>query len=101
MPVGASLSSAITSSVANISSTAVVAAAPVLVRQEEQKEPQKSVQKLAWGKNIKPPSMVLDEDVNGFKKNKKNRGGGQGKGKKKKARTFLNLLPIAIKFVVE
>lgn len=45
--------------------------------------------------------MVLDEDVNGFKKNKKNRGGGQGKGKKKKARTFLNLLPIAIKFVVE
>lgn len=84
---------------ANLSSTAVIAAAPVLVNTNDHKEPEKPVQKLAWGKNIKPPSMVLDENVNGFKSNRKNKNGGQGKGRKKKARILSSpLCPVIESF---
>lgn len=85
LPVGAQLADV--SSTASVSATAVVFAEPELrpVEQEQPKEPEPP-SGLGWGKKIKPPSMVLDEDVNGFKSKRKNQGGGGGgkrKGKKK------------------
>jgi len=44
-----------------------------------------------WGKKVKPPSMVLDEDVNGFRTTQKKRN--TGKGKKNK----VNLLYLTLK----
>jgi hypothetical protein len=53
-----------------------------------------------WGKKVKPPSMVLDENVNGYRTQKKRGGGaGGGKGRNKKVsgvrslvfQSFLNL----------
>jgi splicing factor 45 len=59
-----------------LSSTAVVSAPPTLTE-----PPKPATQDThAWGKKVKPPSMVLDEDVNGYKANhRKNRGKGKNK----------------------
>ncbi|KAJ2916033.1 hypothetical protein MD484_g4356, partial [Candolleomyces efflorescens] len=71
-----------------MSATAVVFAAPVLnntaVKTEHQESaaPNATTTSQGWGKKVKPPSMVLDEDVNGFKSQK--RKVGKGKGKKNK-----------------
>jgi hypothetical protein len=65
-----------------LSATAVVSAPPTL-NIDPPKSTIEETQRDGWGKKVKPPSMVLDEDVNGFKAshNKKHRGG-KGKGKK-------------------
>ncbi|KAL5533363.1 hypothetical protein ACEPAF_5139 [Sanghuangporus sanghuang] len=86
LPVGAQFSET------SVSATAVVVAEPVLNIPEPEKEKAKETEEpneatgLGWGKKIKPPSMVLDEDVNGFKANRKknNAGSGKRKGKKNK-----------------
>ncbi|KAJ7685108.1 hypothetical protein DFH06DRAFT_1463219 [Mycena polygramma] len=72
LPVGAALTSIATPAI--VSSTAVVFAPPALVE-----PPKDAVPEPGWGKKVKPPSMVLDEDVNGYKAshNKK-----KGKGRK-------------------
>ena len=51
-----------------------------------------------WGKKVKPPSMVLDEDVNGFKSQRGNKKSGGGK-KHKKVRTLCTHAPMTI-FIV-
>ncbi|KAG6832369.1 hypothetical protein H0H92_002637 [Tricholoma furcatifolium] len=84
LPAGAAVTSTTTKPAASsLSSTAVVFAPPVLVEPpkpadepEQQPQPQQG-----WGKKVKPPSMVLDEDVNGFKASH-NKRKGKGKGKK-------------------
>lgn len=71
---------------ATLSATAIVSAPPVLVTLDPTTNTitEESQQQQGWGKKVKPPSMVLDEDVNGFKSTgqKKRAGGGGGKGKK-------------------
>ncbi|KAF7338360.1 DNA-damage-repair/toleration protein DRT111, chloroplastic [Mycena venus] len=83
LPVGAALTSIATPAV--VSSTAVVFAPPVLVEPQAAKDPA-AEPGAGWGKKVKPPSMVLDEDVNGYKAshNKKKGAGGKGKGRKNK-----------------
>ncbi|KAJ2930802.1 hypothetical protein H1R20_g6286, partial [Candolleomyces eurysporus] len=72
-----------------MSSTAIVFAAPVLnnttaaAKPEGQESATPNTTSQGWGKKVKPPSMVLDEDVNGFKASQK-RKVGKGKGKKSK-----------------
>ncbi|KAJ7452503.1 hypothetical protein B0H11DRAFT_2161585 [Mycena galericulata] len=77
LPVGAALTT--TAAAAVVSSTAVVFAPPALVEPPKDLAPDPG-----WGKKVKPPSMVLDEDVNGFKAshNKKKGPGGKGRGRK-------------------
>jgi splicing factor 45 len=87
LPVGAAFASA------SVSSTAVIFAPPTLVEPEKEKvDPiptaDDTPQGQGWGKKVKPPSMVLDEDVNGFKSNQK-RKVGKGKNKKVKSHFFL------------
>jgi splicing factor 45 len=83
------------SSTAVISSTAVVFSPPVMNEGNAsgapnvQSTPAGAMQ--GWGKKVKPPSMVLDEDVNGFKASQKKRHA--GKGKKNKVSPVLILLP--------
>ncbi|KAJ7046699.1 hypothetical protein C8F04DRAFT_1217193 [Mycena alexandri] len=77
LPVGAALTTLSTPAV--VSSTAVVFAPPALV--EPSKDP---ASEPGWGKKVKPPSMVLDEDVNGYKASHNKRKGGKGKGRKNK-----------------
>jgi splicing factor 45 len=73
----------------SISATAVVAAPPTLVDISTPALPDAtpvpgpgSSLKSGWGKKVKPPSMVLDDDVNGFRGNPKRKGGGGKKNKK-------------------
>ncbi|CCM05042.1 uncharacterized protein FIBRA_07244 [Fibroporia radiculosa] len=86
LPVGAAVTTAAAalSSAATISSTAVVFAPPALVDPAKQDEPKPQAQGQGWGKKVKPPSMVLDEDINGFKAQRGERRGGGGKKKGKK-----------------
>nr|VWP00127.1 Tetrahydroxynaphthalene reductase (EC (T4HN reductase) (THNR) [Ganoderma boninense] len=83
---------------ATISSTAVVFAPPSLVESKSAKSEDSSsapsgAPGQGWGRKVKPPSMVLDEDVNGYKGRKSGKrdaagaggaGGGKKKGKKNK-----------------
>ena len=68
----------------SISATAVVAAPPTLVDAPALPEPTPvpGSLKSGWGKKVKPPSMVLDDDVNGFRGNPKRKGGGGKKNKR-------------------
>ncbi|KAI0081385.1 hypothetical protein K474DRAFT_1613500 [Panus rudis PR-1116 ss-1] len=83
------LAAAAVSSTATVSSTAVIYAPPSLVDVTRATSNEASEQQPAtsqgWGKKIKPPSMVLDEDVNGFRATRGGKKGGAGgkKGKKK------------------
>ncbi|KAI6028824.1 hypothetical protein F5J12DRAFT_961299 [Pisolithus orientalis] len=88
------------SSSSTVSATAVIYAPPELITpntdQAEDKEDAASAagwrKKEGWGKKVKPPSMVLDEDINGFRtQQRQRRGGGGKKGKKNK-----NAQPIAM-----
>ncbi|KAF8894513.1 hypothetical protein BD779DRAFT_1669011 [Infundibulicybe gibba] len=74
LPAGAAVTTT-----TGLSSTAVVFAPPALI---ESKPPAQDAQTQGWGKKVKPPSMVLDEDVNGFKHTHNKKKGGKGKGKK-------------------
>ncbi|OJT12236.1 DNA-damage-repair/toleration protein DRT111, chloroplastic [Trametes pubescens] len=92
LPVGASVTVANAGS-ATISSTAVVFAPPALVEPSTSK-PEAPVQSGApgqgWGRKVKPPSMILDDDINGFKAQKGGkREGGKKKGKKNKIQQAL------------
>ncbi|KAJ4488130.1 hypothetical protein J3R30DRAFT_3695776 [Lentinula aciculospora] len=88
LPVGAALATANpVSATASVSSTAVVFAPPSLVDPEKSEtapvvEDTHVPPSSGWGKKVKPPSMVLDEDVNGYKSKKRK----VGKGKNKKNR---------------
>lgn len=83
---------------ATISSTAIVFAPPSLVNittpaKADDTEPSGQ----GWGRKVKPPSMVLDEDVNGFKAkrvDKKDGGGGKKKGKKVRRCPSLHLMAL-------
>ena len=99
LPAGAVTSSALpqgapATASAIISSTAVVFAPPSLVAPAQQPAstlPEAQAQSSqGWGKKVKPPSMVLDEDVNGFKTRRggKKAGGAKGKGKKVRSIPF-------------
>ncbi|KAG2078031.1 hypothetical protein BDR04DRAFT_1226835 [Suillus decipiens] len=73
-----------------LSATAVVFAPPELVTTDQQEEVKDNTvqkdstwrKKEGWGKKVKPPSMILDEDINGFKAQHKRRAGGGGGGRK-------------------
>lgn len=96
LPVGVSVLSTTTAPpnvpTIGISSTAVVFAPPSLISPPEapsttEAPPTSQPTTLptttqGWGKKVKPPSMVLDEDINGFKATQNKRKGGKGKGKK-------------------
>jgi splicing factor 45 len=85
-----------------ISSTAVVFAPPSLIDTTAessavsinvQNEQATSSQTQGWGKKVKPPSMILNEDVNGFKKSQPQRKNPNKKGKNKKVSILIALLP--------
>ncbi|TFK45993.1 hypothetical protein OE88DRAFT_1639019, partial [Heliocybe sulcata] len=79
----------------SLSATAFVFAPPQLVEASATPEAEPTKQTQGWGKKIKPPSMILDEDVNGFKVAHRGKaaggGGGKRKGKKNK-----NVAPVAV-----
>ncbi|KAK7689101.1 hypothetical protein QCA50_007792 [Cerrena zonata] len=76
---------------ATISSTAVIFAPPSLADNDKStvtgsEQSSQTPQTKGWGKQVKPPSMILDDDINGFKSRKAGgkKGGEGGKGKKRK-----------------
>jgi splicing factor 45 len=82
-----------------ISATAVVAAPPTLVDVSiptpagpTLASGPASSHKSGWGKKVKPPSMVLDDDVNGYRGNAKRKGGGK-KNKKVRIVTLSHYSP--------
>ncbi|KAH9484324.1 DNA-damage-repair/toleration protein DRT111, chloroplastic [Psilocybe cubensis] len=100
LPAGAAVLPA--AAVAGLSSTAVVFAPPVLVDANatstatatsttaatapSQESTTATTGTQGWGRKVKPPSMILDEDVNGFKNNNQGqkKKSGKSKGKKNK-----------------
>ncbi len=111
IPVGASVitapATANVSTTAVISSIAVVYSAPVLNTPKAAAAEDGGDGALAsaaattqgWGKKVKPPSMVLDEDVNGFKTSqhqKKKHHGGKGKNKKVRLSILVYPLPCSL-----
>ncbi|KAF8163254.1 hypothetical protein B0H34DRAFT_694685 [Crassisporium funariophilum] len=87
LPAGASLLSAMPGQSSGMSATAVVFAPPTL-NDNSSSTPKATTQPepaptQGWGRKVKPPSMILDEDINGFKGTQKKRTG-KGKGKKNK-----------------
>ncbi|KAF9030764.1 hypothetical protein BJ165DRAFT_1358599 [Panaeolus papilionaceus] len=89
IPAGASVLATVPVSSA-ISSTAVVFAPPALVdpatataTTTTTNQPD-AASTQGWGRKVKPPSMVLDEDVNGFRNFQKKKPGGGKKNKKNK-----------------
>jgi splicing factor 45 len=99
-PATATISTATPAS--GLSATAVVFAPPELVTTGQQEEVKDDTvqkdstwrKKEGWGKKVKPPSMILDEDINGFKAQHKRRAGGGGGGRKgrKVCNSSLNLV---------
>ncbi|KAF9480115.1 hypothetical protein BDN70DRAFT_920768 [Pholiota conissans] len=75
-----------------LSSTAVVFAPPALVDPAADKAKEEPTAAAAqstttsttqgWGRKVKPPSMILDEDVNGFQQSSHKKKPGKGKNKK-------------------
>lgn len=96
----ASTSTSAATSTATISSTAVVFAPPSLVeskstKSEDNAPASSGAPGQGWGRKVKPPSMILEEDVNGFKGRKSGKrdgtgAGGGGKKKGKKVRKHLH-----------
>jgi hypothetical protein len=90
----------------SISATAVVAAPPTLVDVsvpallEPSPAGPGSSHKSGWGKKVKPPSMVLDDDVNGFRGNPKRKGGGK-KNKKVRIIRFSHEFTLFISFRIK
>lgn len=78
-----------------ISATATVFAPPALVEPAQVaavSQAQETTQgQGGWGKKVKPPSMILDEDVNGFKATHKKRAGGGKKNRKVSVYAFLTV----------
>ncbi|EIN08051.1 hypothetical protein PUNSTDRAFT_104276 [Punctularia strigosozonata HHB-11173 SS5] len=101
IPLGASIAFT-PPSAASVSATAVIFAEPQLVTpaaKSVEAEAAPAQQTQGWGKKIKPPSMVLDEDVNGFRVQNKGRqggGGGGGGGGKRKGKKNKNAHQVAV-----
>ena len=83
LPAGAALTS---NTPATVSSSAVIFAPPALV---DPSKPSPDAQPSSahptatgWGKKVKPPSMVLDEDINGFKASRNKKKTGKGRARK-------------------
>ncbi|GJJ12239.1 hypothetical protein Clacol_006480 [Clathrus columnatus] len=73
------LGTAATTILSNISTTATVFAPPVSAHSAVSQEPEL---KPGWGKGIKPPPMIIEDDVNGFREKRNKRNEKKSKGKK-------------------